>query len=157
MTHDPERDRLSGRVARFARVGAGLSGAAATIGANALFSNGDSSARNARALKETLGRLKGPLMKVAQMMATVPDLLPPEFARELAELQTNAPAMGWAFVRRRMAAELGADWTARFAQFDQAPSAAASLRRPMNRWLDVKPCVTRMALSRAAESLPAEA
>jgi predicted unusual protein kinase regulating ubiquinone biosynthesis (AarF/ABC1/UbiB family) len=127
MDRDPERDRLSGRVARFARVGAGLSGAAATFGANALFSGGDAEARNAKALKEALGRLKGPLMKVAQMFATIPDLLPPEFASQLTELQTNAPAMGPAFVRRRMAAELGPDWRARFAEFDLAPSAAASL------------------------------
>ncbi len=127
MVNDPERDRLSGRVARFAKVGAGLSGAAATFGANALFAKGDVTARNAKALKETLGQLKGPLMKVAQMMATVPDLLPPEFAAQLTELQTNAPAMGPAFVRRRMAAELGPDWLARFAEFDQTPAAAASL------------------------------
>jgi predicted unusual protein kinase regulating ubiquinone biosynthesis (AarF/ABC1/UbiB family) len=127
MANDPERDRLTGRVTRFARVGAGLSGAAATFGANALFGNGDQTARNAKALKETLGRLKGPLMKVAQMMATVPDLLPPEFAAELTELQTNAPAMGPAFARRRMAAELGPDWAKRFAAFDLTPAAAASL------------------------------
>jgi predicted unusual protein kinase regulating ubiquinone biosynthesis (AarF/ABC1/UbiB family) len=108
-------------------VGAGLSGAAASLGANALFGAGDQDARNARALKETLGRLKGPLMKVAQIMATIPDLLPPEFAEQFAELQTNAPAMGPAFVRRRMAAELGPDWIARFAAFDLTPAAAASL------------------------------
>jgi len=127
MSTDEERNRLSGRVARFARVGAGLSGAAATFGANALFSGGEAEARNARALRETLGRLKGPLMKVAQIMATVPDLLPPEFAAELAELQTNAPPMGPPFVRRRMAAELGPDWASRFASFDLVPAAAASL------------------------------
>ena len=67
-------------------------------------------------------------MKVAQMFATVPDLLPPEFADQLTELQTSAPAMGPAFVRRRMAAELGPDWqTRRFASFDLQPAAAASL------------------------------
>lgn len=127
MARDPERDRLSGRVARFAKVGAGLSGAAATFGANALFAKGDADARNAKALKEALGSLKGPLMKVAQIAATIPDLLPPEFAAELTQLQTNAPAMGPAFVRRRMAAELGVDWAARFAAFDLNPAAAASL------------------------------
>jgi predicted unusual protein kinase regulating ubiquinone biosynthesis (AarF/ABC1/UbiB family) len=127
MDKDPERDRLSGRVARFARVGAGLSGAAAAIGANSLFSGGNLDARNARALKEALGKLKGPLMKVAQIMATIPDLLPAEFAAEFAELQTNAPAMGPAFVRRRMAAELGPDWAARFGSFDLTPAHAASL------------------------------
>ena len=35
--------------------------------------------------------------------------------------------MGAAFVRRRMQAELGPDWRARFAEFDLAPAAAASL------------------------------
>jgi predicted unusual protein kinase regulating ubiquinone biosynthesis (AarF/ABC1/UbiB family) len=127
MPADPERDRLTGRVARFAKVGAGLSGAAAAIGANAILGGGDLDARNARAVKAALGRLKGPLMKVAQMATTVPDLLPPEFAQELASLQTNAPPMGPAFVRRRMVAELGPDWAARFASFDLAPAAAASL------------------------------
>lgn len=124
---DPERDRLAGRALRFAKVGGGLSGAAVTFGVNAMFGKGDADARNAKALKEALGKLKGPLMKVAQMVATVPDLLPPEFARELAELQTNAPAMGPGFVRRRMAAELGPDWRGRFAAFELEPSAAASL------------------------------
>jgi predicted unusual protein kinase regulating ubiquinone biosynthesis (AarF/ABC1/UbiB family) len=124
---DPERDRLAGRALRFAQVGAGLSGAAATFGVNAVFGKGDTDARNAKALKEALGKLKGPLMKVAQMVATVPDLLPPEFAQELAELQTNAPAMGPGFVRRRMAAELGPEWQTRFASFDLEPAAAASL------------------------------
>ena len=127
MPVDPERDRLSGRVARFARVGAGAAGAAAAIGANAILGGGDLDARNARAVKEALGRLKGPLMKVAQMATTVPDLLPPEFAEELANLQANAPPMSAAFVRRRMAAELGPAWATRFASFDLNPAAAASL------------------------------
>jgi predicted unusual protein kinase regulating ubiquinone biosynthesis (AarF/ABC1/UbiB family) len=127
MPTDPERDRLSGRVARFARVGVGAAGAAAAIGANALRGGGDQDARNARAVKEALGRLKGPLMKVAQMATTVPDLLPPEFAEELAKLQSNAPPMAASFVRRRMAAELGPDWQGRFASFDLTPAAAASL------------------------------
>ena len=30
-------------------------------------------------------------MKVAQLSATIPDLLPEEYARKLAELQSNAP------------------------------------------------------------------
>jgi predicted unusual protein kinase regulating ubiquinone biosynthesis (AarF/ABC1/UbiB family) len=35
--------------------------------------------------------------------------------------------MGWAFVKRRMMAELGADWEKRFASFEHHPAAAASL------------------------------
>jgi predicted unusual protein kinase regulating ubiquinone biosynthesis (AarF/ABC1/UbiB family) len=127
MPTDPERNRLAGRVARFARVGAGVTGAAASIGVNALRGGGDQDARNARAVREALGQLKGPLMKIAQMATTIPDLLPPEFAQELANLQMNAPPMSASFVRRRMAAELGPDWAEKFASFDLQPAAAASL------------------------------
>ena len=35
--------------------------------------------------------------------------------------------MGWAFVKRRMQAELGADWQSKFASFEHHPAAAASL------------------------------
>ena len=35
--------------------------------------------------------------------------------------------MGWAFVRRRMRAELGPDWEKRFKSFEHEPAAAASL------------------------------
>ena len=124
---DPERNRLSGRVRRFGQVGARLAGAGAAYGANRLFGGDEADVRNAKALKAALGGLKGPLMKAAQMFATVPDLLPPELAAEFSELQTNAPAMGRPFVRRRMAAELGPDWAAKFRSFDLDASAAASL------------------------------
>jgi len=126
-TLDPERNRLSGRLTRAARVGVNMAGAGAAIGANRLFGGEDQALRNARALKTALGGLKGPLMKAAQMFATVPDLLPPEFAAELAELQSSAPSMGRPFVRRRMAAELGPDWASRFKTFDLEAAHAASL------------------------------
>lgn len=124
---DPERDRFSSRLGRFARVSAGLGAAGAGLGANLILGGDAVDARNARLIKEALGRLKGPLMKAAQMVATVPDLLPPEFGKELAELQTNAPPMGWSFVRRRMAAELGSEWQAKFRAFEHEAAAAASL------------------------------
>jgi len=66
-------------------------------------------------------------MKVAQLMSTIPDALPDEYAAELSQLQSSAPAMGWPFVKRRMAAELGPDWAARFASFEREAAAAASL------------------------------
>src|SRR5207248_8865330 len=109
------------------RVGAGLGGAAARRGAARLYGRELSDPRNAADLVATLGGLKGPLMKVAQMMATVPDRMPPDFAAELQKPQAEAPPMGPAFVRRRMVAELGPDWEARFAKFDKIPAAAASL------------------------------
>ena len=58
-----------------------------------------------------LGGLKGPLMKVAQLAATIPDALPPEYAFELRSCRPIAPPMGWAFVKpahaRRARSRLG--------------------------------------------------
>ena len=78
-------------------------------------------------LRESLGGLKGPLMKTAQILSTIPDALPDEYARELAQLQANAPSMGWPFVKRRMASELGPDWQSRFQRFEREAAHAASL------------------------------
>jgi predicted unusual protein kinase regulating ubiquinone biosynthesis (AarF/ABC1/UbiB family) len=78
-------------------------------------------------LKAALGGIKGPLMKVAQLLASIPDALPKEYASELASLQANAPPMGWAFVRRRMQAELGPDWPKKFRSFEHEAARAASL------------------------------
>jgi len=66
-------------------------------------------------------------MKVAQFVATVPGVLPPEVAAPLLTLQTNAPPMGAGFVKRRMVAELGPDWEKKFKRFDREAAAAASL------------------------------
>ncbi|MGB6543387.1 MAG: AarF/UbiB family protein, partial [Xanthobacteraceae bacterium] len=119
--------RFSARAARYARVGANVGGVAARYAGRRLLGGEPNRAGEASALASVLGNLKGPLMKVAQLMATVPDLLPPEYAAELQKLQSDAPPMGWAFVKRRMQAELGAGWQSRFADFEHHPAAAASL------------------------------
>ena len=123
---DHEQNRFSARAARYARVGANVGGVAARM-AGTRFFGGDGDAANAAALTRALGGLKGPLMKVAQLLSTIPDAIPAEYAEELAKLQNEAPPMGAAFVRRRMAAELGLDWQNRFGSFDFKPAAAASL------------------------------
>jgi len=122
----PEDNRFSRRVRRYGRVGANIGGVAARYASSRLVGATDRTA-NAVALARALGALKGPLMKVAQMLATVPDAVPAEYAVELARLQAAAPPMGWPFVRRRMAAELGPDWQSRFAEFGRDAAAAASL------------------------------
>ena len=124
---DREKNRFSARAARYARVGANVGGVAARYAGRRLLGGEPDRAGEASALSSALGRLKGPLMKVAQLMATIPDLLPPEYAAELQKLQSEAPPMGWAFVKRRMMAELGADWEKKFASFEHHPAAAASL------------------------------
>ena len=66
-------------------------------------------------------------MKVAQILATIPDALPSAYAEELRQLQADAPSMGWPFVRRRMAGELGPEWPKRFCEFERSAAHAASL------------------------------
>jgi predicted unusual protein kinase regulating ubiquinone biosynthesis (AarF/ABC1/UbiB family) len=124
---DAEQNRLSGRLSRYARVGANVGGVAARVAASRLFNRKGDDASNARALTEALGGLKGPIMKVAQLLATIPDALPAEYAEELQKLQSEAPPMGWAFVKRRMQSELGAGWESSFGSFEKTPAAAASL------------------------------
>src|SRR5579872_2278779 len=124
---DREANRFSARAARYARVGANMSGVAARF-AGARFLGLDlDRGKSAIELAAALGGLKGPIMKVAQLISTIPDALPPEYAAELQKLQSQAPPMGWAFVKRRMVAELGLDWQNKFAQFEHHPAAAASL------------------------------
>jgi len=122
-----EDNRLAGRVKRYARVSGNLGGMAARLAGRRALGRSRDHSETATELTRILGGLKGPLMKVAQMLATVPDLLPEEYATELAQLQAQAPAMGWPFVKRRMQAELGAGWTAKYAAFERPAAAAASL------------------------------
>jgi predicted unusual protein kinase regulating ubiquinone biosynthesis (AarF/ABC1/UbiB family) len=124
---DREANRFSARAARYARVGANMGGVAARMAGSRLFGGDDRDASNAAVLAQALGGLKGPIMKVAQLLATIPDLIPPEYAAELQKLQSEAPPMGAAFVKRRMQAELGPQWQSRFGSFELTPSAAASL------------------------------
>ena len=124
---DDTKGNLFGEIRRFARTSGAVGGIAARVAGERVFGIRTDRAAHAEDLKAILGGLKGPLMKVAQFLSTVPDALPAEYAAELAQLQANAPSMGPAFVRRRMVSELGADWQSRFAKFDQTAAAAASL------------------------------
>ena len=127
MARRSEDNTLGGRVKRYARVSTSIGTIAARIGAERLFGVPLDRPRLAADLRRALGDLKGPLMKVAQLMSTIPDALRDEYIEELGELQANAPSMGWPFVRRRMAAELGPAWRERFAEFGREAAAAASL------------------------------
>jgi len=124
---DDERNRFTARAARYARVGTDVSGVAAKLLGARLIGREVDAEKTAAEITAVLGGLKGPLMKVAQLLSTIPEAIPPEYAEALANLQSNAPPMGWAFVKRRMQAELGPNWEKRFQSFDKTPSAAASL------------------------------
>ena len=122
-----DRSNLFGELRRMARTSGAVGGIAARVAGERMFGIKTDRAAHAEDLRTILGGLKGPLMKVAQFLSTVPDALPAEYAAELAQLQANAPPMGWNFVRRRMASELGPDWQTKFASFGHEAAAAASL------------------------------
>ncbi len=122
-----DEDSFTGRVRRYAQVGTAVGGLAARLAGQRYLGIGVDRARHAADLKTALGGIKGPLMKVAQLLATIPDALPEEYVRELIQLQSNAPAMAGPFVRRRMMGELGPDWQGRFRSFEREAARAASL------------------------------
>jgi predicted unusual protein kinase regulating ubiquinone biosynthesis (AarF/ABC1/UbiB family) len=120
-------DSLPGRMRRYVRVSTAVGGLAARLAGERYLGFSVDRPRHAAELKAVLGGIKGPLMKVAQLLATIPNALPAEYANELATLQSNAPAMGWSFVRRRMAGELGPEWQEKFKSFEHEAARAASL------------------------------
>lgn len=124
---DRDGSTLFGEMRRMVRTSGAVTGIAARVAGERFLGLKTDKAAHAEDLKAILGGLKGPMMKVAQFLSTVPDALPEEYAKELAQLQANAPPMGWAFVKRRMATELGPDWQGRFAAFGHEAAAAASL------------------------------
>ncbi|MGB0207615.1 MAG: ABC1 kinase family protein [Candidatus Puniceispirillaceae bacterium] len=127
MAEYGSKSQVGGRLKRYAKVTTTMSGLAARMAGERYLGMDIDRDRHAAQLREALGSLKGPLMKVAQILSTIPDALPAEYADELASLQADAPSMGWLFVKRRMAAELGADWQSQFAEFDRTAISAASL------------------------------
>lgn len=124
----PDRERqFGGRLRRYAQVTSTMGGLAARVAGERYLGFDIDRGKHAADLRKALGGLKGPIMKVAQILSTIPDALPPEYADELASLQADAPAMGWLFTRRRMASELGADWQEKFTNFSRDAVSAASL------------------------------
>lgn len=126
MAKDDKNTGLK-RIGRYAKVSTKVGGLAARMAGEKFLGVKINRDDHAKFLKETLGNLRGPLMKVAQLLSTIPDALPPEYARELQELQAQAPPMGWPFVKRRMQTELGRDWETKFKEFPRVAAAAASL------------------------------
>lgn len=127
MANETEKSTIGNRLARYGRVSTTMAGLAARVAGERYLGLDIKRDDHAAQLTAALGNLKGPLMKVGQILATIPEALPPEYAQDFQELQSNAPPMGWSFVRRRMKAELGPDWQSKFKNFDKEASAAASL------------------------------
>ena len=124
---DSESISFSKQIKRYAKVGGVVGKLATKLASQKYLGIKLDKDKHALEIRNALGNIKGPLMKVAQLSATIPDLLPDEYARELMHLQSNAPPMGWLFVKRRMSAELSSTWQKNFVKFDKEATKAASL------------------------------
>jgi len=127
MAKAKDESTIGGKLMRYGRVGGTMAGLAAKIAGERYLGIKIERGEHAQQLTQALGNLKGPLMKVGQILATIPEALPAEYANDFQQLQSNAPPMGWPFVKRRMKSELGPDWETRFKTFEHQAAAAASL------------------------------
>ena len=78
-------------------------------------------------IADTLGEMKGAVMKVGQIASQYKDIFPPEVAKAISKLQRQAPAMPFAEIKAQVEKELGKPLDKIFKHFDETPFAAASI------------------------------
>jgi len=87
--------------------------------------------RTADHVFRVLGGLKGGAMKLGQALSIFEAALPPEVAEPyratLARLQESAPPLPARTIHKVLAGDMGEQWRASFAEFDDQPAAAASI------------------------------
>src|SRR6516164_8841383 len=128
-------DGVAGRGLRLSKLGLSLTGSyLAYQMQNLLLSDSQKVVRKkefnrraSRKINEELGALKGPVMKLGQLLSMQTQALPPEAIVELANLQMRAPAMHPTLARAQFKASVGSYPEEVFREFSTEPFAAASL------------------------------
>jgi predicted unusual protein kinase regulating ubiquinone biosynthesis (AarF/ABC1/UbiB family)/HSP20 family molecular chaperone IbpA len=125
------------RTARLARLPVGFAGRTALGsgkrlgGRPAELVNQEIQQRTADQVFRVLGGLKGGAMKLGQALSIFEAALPPEIAEPyratLARLQESAPPLPAQSIHKVLAGDMGEQWRASFAEFDDQPAAAASI------------------------------
>jgi predicted unusual protein kinase regulating ubiquinone biosynthesis (AarF/ABC1/UbiB family) len=115
----------------------------------------------ANQLFTVLGELKGGAMKVGQalsvMEAAVPEQYGEPYREALTKLQKDAPPLPAAKVHRVLDAQLGTKWRERFASFDDAPVASASIGQVHKAvWSDGREVAVKIQYPGADEALRAD-
>ena len=127
MDNTLDKDGFTKRLNRYIQITGQVGGLLTRLGADKYLGLNLDKKSHALNLKRDLGEVKGPFMKIAQLLSMIPDAIPKEYANQLIELQSKAPSMGKFFVRRRMRNELGNHWNKKFIFFNEQASYAASL------------------------------
>ena len=155
------------RTAKLAKLPLGVAGRAAA-GWGRRLAGGDGeqisaqlSARSAEQLFAVLGELKGGAMKFGQALsifeAAVPDELAEPYREALTKLQSAAPPMPARDVHRVLDEQLGRAWRERFAEFDDTPTAAASIGQVHRAvWRDGRDVAVKVQYPGADEALMAD-
>ncbi len=125
------------RAARLARLPVGFAGRTALgtgkrlSGRPAELVTQEIQQRTADQVFRVLGELKGGAMKLGQALSIFEAALPPEIAEPyraaLTRLQESAPPLPARTIHRVLAGDMGEQWRASFAEFDDQPAAAASI------------------------------
>ena len=134
----PSTGPTVGRFSRFAKLtglSAGVAARHLTQKVRGAFSDDDARVIQEKAAQQataeqvtkTLGQLKGAAMKIGQMLATDPELLPPEMVAQLSQLQHSAPPMDFPTVRGVVEKALETSIEQAFESFSETPIGAASI------------------------------
>jgi ubiquinone biosynthesis protein len=89
--------------------------------------SGDTPSDRGRRLREMLDELGPTFVKFGQLLSTRPDIVPPDIVVELQKLQDDVRPIPFADVRRVIEEELGLTIEQAFLEFDEQPTAAASI------------------------------